>query len=154
MNELFLFDSVSLVYLWLIIAIVFLFAELGTPGLFFFVAFAVGSCFAALFAYMQYSLVMQCIVAIVCSGVAFLILRHYFTITWKMRIKTNVEALVGQTGVVVKTIKEHNSGLVKIGGEVWTAMVQNGVILHEGTVVEIVEVKGNKLVVTSLTSSG
>jgi membrane protein implicated in regulation of membrane protease activity len=133
--------------MWLIVAIIFLFAELGTPGLFFFVAFAVGSCCAALFAYMQYSLIVQCIVAVLSSGVAFLILRHYFTITWKMRAKTNVEALVGQTGVVVKTIKEHSSGLVKVGGEIWTAVVQNGVILHEGTVVEVVEIKGNKLIV-------
>lgn len=142
-----LFDPIYFVYMWLIIAIIFLFAEIGTPGLFFFVAFAVGSCFAALFAYLQYSLMLQCIVAVVSSGIAFLILRHYFTITWNIRAKTNVEALAGQKGVVVKTIKEHQNGLVKVGGEIWTAAVQSGVILHEGTVVEVVEVKGNKLIV-------
>jgi len=142
-----LFDPIYFVYMWLIVAIIFLFAEIGTPGLFFFVAFAVGSCFAAVFAYLQYSLMVQCIIAVVFSSIAFLVLRHYFTITWSMRPKTNVEALVGKQGVVVKTIKEHQNGLVKVGGEIWTARVQGGVILHEGTVVEVVEVKGNKLIV-------
>ncbi len=147
MDSLFFIEPSYIGYMWLIIGIVFLVAEMATPGMFFFIAFAIGSCFAGLTAFLGYSLIIQCIVALVCSIFSFFILRHYFALTSKRKIKTKNDALVGQKGIVRKTIESHKAGLVKVNGEIWTAEVEKGVILQEGTVVTVVTVKGNRLIV-------
>ena len=146
-NTFFIFDPAYIGYLWLILAIVFLLAEVGTPGLFFFVAFAIGSCGAAVVAFLHYSLVVQCVVALICMVVSFLLLRHYFSVKGGKRIQTNIDALVGKQGVVVKAIELHKTGAVKVKGETWSAQVEDGGILHKGTVVKVVGIKGNRLIV-------
>ena len=55
-----MFEAVNLFYFWLVLAIFFLFTEIATPGLFVFVAFAVGSVAAAVAAFFGYSLFVQC----------------------------------------------------------------------------------------------
>ncbi len=149
-NTLMFFEPQYLGYIWLIIAIIFLFAEIGTPGLFFFIAFAVGSFFAAVVAFLEYSLVTQCIVSLLTTGVAFFILRHYFSVKSHERVGTNVDALVGQKGVVAQVIEPTKFGRVKVKGETWQAESERDVVLQKGTVVKVVRVVGNRLIVTSI----
>ncbi|MCK4650818.1 NfeD family protein [Candidatus Babeliales bacterium] len=134
-------------YVWLIIALIFLFAEMATPGLFFFIAFAIGSCCAAITAFLNYSFMVQCIVVIISFAISFWILRHYFSVMWKKRVETNIDAMIGKKGIIVKTIEEHKTGFVKVEGETWSALSQKGVILKQGTVVIVVDIKGNRLIV-------
>jgi membrane protein implicated in regulation of membrane protease activity len=58
-------------------------------------------------------------------------------------VRTGVDAMAGQIGVVTKAIGELDPGLVKVGGETWTA---RSYFDHEpidaGTRVEVVAVKG------------
>jgi membrane protein implicated in regulation of membrane protease activity len=65
--------------------------------------------------------------------------------------KTNVESLVGQHVLVTGTIDNIKStGQVKVNGLEWTARAVNDDIIPEGTVVEVVEVSGVKLIVSRI----
>jgi len=140
-------------YFWLILALIFLFAEMGTPGLFFFIAFSVGFLITAFLAFLGFSFAFQCWSAIICSLVVFWILRHYFSVKSGKGEETNVEALAGKKGVVLKTLERNKIGKVKIRGEVWSAVAQGAEVLHEQAIVEVVGVEGNKLVVKAVKES-
>jgi membrane protein implicated in regulation of membrane protease activity len=150
MNELkegILFLYQNLGYIWLIVALLCLFAEIGTPGLFFFVAFCIGSCAASIVAFLGFSFATQCVVALGVTGIAFLGIRHYFAGPSPEKVKTNVGALVNQKAIVIKTISPKEVGRVKVRGEQWPAITELDVVLQKGTVVTIVKVMGNRLVV-------
>jgi membrane protein implicated in regulation of membrane protease activity len=58
-------------------------------------------------------------------------------------VPSGVDAMAGKIGIVTKQIGELETGLVKVGGEVWTA---SSYFDHEplevGTRVEVVEIRG------------
>jgi membrane protein implicated in regulation of membrane protease activity len=148
MNEILYFNSQYLGYLWLIISVIFLLAEVTTPGLFFFIAFAMGSLVAAILAFLEFSFVAQCLIGLGVSLFAFWILRHFFAArSHGKAIKTNVEALVGKNGLVVKNIEPTVFGQVKIEGEIWAAESLDGKSLRKGTLVRVEKVVGNRLLV-------
>lgn len=149
-------SSSYLGYFWLIVSILFLFAEISTPGLFFFIAFAMGSSVAAVSAFLSFSFMTQCVVALVSSILFFGILRHYFSSKSKSEnAETNVDALKGQKGVVLKEVQtnelgQNSLGRVKVGGEEWPAQTVDNVMLQKGAVVVVVKVQGNRLIVKSI----
>ncbi len=145
----FIVVSNYMVYFWLIIALLFLLLELFTPGLFFFVAFAVGCIVAALFSFLGYSFTAQCLIAVGVSIVSFFFLRYFFAVKFKgeERDLTNVGVLYGCKGVVIKEIRSEESGRVKVKGEVWPAKTEGGHILEKGVVVKVIRVEGNHLIV-------
>jgi membrane protein implicated in regulation of membrane protease activity len=58
-------------------------------------------------------------------------------------LRTGVDAMRGQHGLVTKAIADFDPGLVKVGGELWTARSYfEGEEIPEGARVEVVEVKG------------
>ena len=152
-EKMFFLNSSGLMYFWLIVSVLFLFAEISTPGLFFFVAFAMGSSVASVFAFFNFSFMNQCIIALVSSLFFFLLLRHYFSSKTKSEdAETNVDALKGKKGVVIKEIYPNDFGSgsfgrVKVGGEEWPAQDIDNLMLQKGTVVRIVQVQGNRLIV-------
>jgi len=61
--------------------------------------------------------------------------------------KTNVDAMIGQTGVVVKKIDpDADVGQVRVGGQVWQANA--GKIIDEGTKIRVEAVSGARLYVS------
>ena len=137
-------------YLWLVVALFFLFAELQTPGLFFFVSFTIGALGAAILAFLGYSLIVQCVAGLVISIAAFLIMRKFLKKIKMSEVRydrshTNIDALVGKSGIVVKSIRPHAVGQVKIGGEVWRARSDSD--LEKGVEVKVLRVEGNTVVV-------
>lgn len=145
----FIVGSNYIVYFWLIIALLFLLAELFTPGLFFFVVFAIGCLVAALFSFLGYFLTTQCLIAVGVSIASFFFLRYFFAVKFKGvdRDLTNVDALYGCKGVVIKEIRPEESGRVKIKGEVWPVKTDGDQILVKGVVVKVVRAEGNHLIV-------
>lgn len=62
--------------------------------------------------------------------------------------KTNIDSIVGQTGIVIHTIDNLKAeGQVMINGMEWTARSKSGSIIDEGKVVKVTEVEGVKLIV-------
>jgi len=141
-------------YVWILVALCFLFAELNTPGLFFFISFAVGSLGAAVLAFLGYTLVTQCVVGLLVAIVSFVLLRNILKKKNLSEIRresavSNIDALVGSKGVVLRTIPAHEKGLIKIGGESWSALSKDSVEFAKGEFVRVVEVKGNSVIVTA-----
>ncbi len=61
-------------------------------------------------------------------------------------VKTNVDALIGQVGVVDEKIDpEENSGRVNVGGDNWKAVSVDDVVIEKGQKVEVIKVEGIKI---------
>jgi membrane protein implicated in regulation of membrane protease activity len=141
-------------YIWLAIAILFLFAELNTPGLFFFISFTLGAMCASILAFLNYSFIIQCSCGLLVSIISFWLLRKYLKRKNMSEVSygnpiTNIDALVGRQGIVVATIEAHGTGSVRIGGEVWRARGESGEALDEGIFVVVLRVEGNTVIVKS-----
>jgi len=139
-------------YVWLVIAIAFLFAELNTPGLFFFLSFAVGAVGAAILAFVGYSFFIQCVVGLIAAMVSFFIMRMFLKRKKMSEVEyssavTNIDALVGREGIVAEQIKPYSNGQVKIGGETWQARTEGEVVVGKGAIVVVLRVEGNTVVV-------
>lgn len=134
-------------YGWLVAALLLLILEAGTPGLFFFISFAIGALSGALFAFLNFSFFIQAISWSISSLVSLVFLRCIVKRKSLIVVKTNIDALIDQEAIVVSIIEPHKVGYVKVKAEQWPAIAHQGVILHPGTVVTVVAVQGNKLVV-------
>lgn len=143
----FFFDNYYLGFVWLIIGLIFLLSELSTPGLFLFIAFALSAAVTSTFSFLGYSFMLQCIVFILGFGFFFLVLRSFVKSKDIKKIYTNVDALRGKNGVVIKSIINNGTGLVKVDGEIWTAQGLDGVGFEKDSVIKIVLVKGNRVIV-------
>lgn len=63
--------------------------------------------------------------------------------------KTNVDALIGTTGIVIMEISEHKTGQVKVKGQIWTAISESKETLPVDTEVVVKAIEGVKLIVKS-----
>ena len=67
--------------------------------------------------------------------------------------KTNVDALIGKEAVVKASIRPFEPGIVRIGGQDWTAVCVDGEeMIAEGTEVEVVGIEGVRAIVRPLKS--
>jgi len=66
-------------------------------------------------------------------------------------IKTNVFSIIGKIGIVTEEINSiHSKGQIKVDGEVWSATSNTETIIPKGSEVEILEVKGVKVIVSHI----
>ena len=144
-----LVDFNALGFIWLVIAVFFLLIEIGNPGFFFFIAFAFGCIAAAPVAFLGYPVWIQCLTTLFFSGGSFLVLRKFFVghIPSMHKMRTNVVALIGKRGIVVRDFSFDEVGLVKIGGEIWSAQGQLKTSFSVGDLVEVVAIEGNRVLV-------
>lgn len=137
---------------WLIVGIVMFIAEIFTTG-FFIMWFGVGAFVAALVAALGAGLTAQLISFVVVSLVLTVSSRTIFKRFFLGRaqgreLATNVDALVGATAVVKEQIdNDKGEGLVKIGGEEWSAVSEDGSVIPPGSKVQVVRIEGVKAVV-------
>lgn len=87
----------------------------------------------------------QCIVFVIGFVISFLIMRYFLKNKKIKTVPMNVNALIGKNGIVIKRIEEHGKGLVKIGGEIWTAVGVNGQSFEKGLLVKVISIDGSKL---------
>ena len=60
---------------------------------------------------------------------------------------SNVDRLIGRPAVVIETVSTHG-GLVKIGGDVWTARIRGGAEVPVGAGVEVAAIDGATAIVS------
>jgi membrane protein implicated in regulation of membrane protease activity len=130
--------------LWLIAAVLLAIGELLTPGLFFLGPVAVAAVGAAITAGIGGGIVLQLIVFIAVSiaTIAFLrpIARRHVHMPELMR--TGTAALVGKKAVVLQRV-DASGGLVRIGGEDWSARAFfEEQTLEPGARVEVAKIEG------------
>lgn len=136
-------------FVWLGLMILFLIAEGATVSLvsLWFAAGAVVAMFAALLgagAWLQTGLFLAV------SGALLLMLRPIVRRYLVPKITpTNVDSLVGATGLVTETIDNVTaSGQVKLGAMEWTARSTTGENIPQGTLIRVDRIEGVKVYVT------
>lgn len=138
-------------YMWIIylsLFVIFLIIEaIGTDLVT--IWFAIGSVIALILSVIPgvawwVSLIAFIVISIAC----FLCLRPLAMKLMKANIvSSNVDELIHKKALVVKDIDELNYGEVKLNGVLWTAISQDGKLIKEGKVVDILSIEGNKLIV-------
>ncbi len=138
---------------WLILGFVLAAAEMFVSG-FFLLWFAVGALLASLLAWLQVPPSVQIGTFLVSSLLLLVFSRTVLrSVLFRSQanIATNIEALKGRNGIVVKTIEGNlKPGSVKIGGEVWSAVCAGDIEITEGSKIEVLEIVGNKVKVKPL----
>ncbi len=141
--------------LWLIVAIIFSIAEMIYSG-FFLLWFAIGGFCSMIISliFPNSNMFVQGGIFLIVSVSLLLTLTKKFTKKYSNSetIPTNIDKLIGKTGVVIQSIGKdaYETGLVKLDGEIWSAVSSNGSPILKGSSVKIQEIKGVKLIVTPL----
>jgi membrane protein implicated in regulation of membrane protease activity len=140
-------------HVWLIIAIGLFIAEIFVPG-FVLGSFGIGCLFSALAALFDMHLKIQLVTFSVLTLATFFAVRPIFLKYFyspASKIQTNIDALVGKTGLVSEKIDpDANKGRVIVGGEDWRAVSADGNWVEEGEKVKVVSVEGTKLFVRTI----
>ncbi|MCI9526723.1 MAG: NfeD family protein [Lachnospiraceae bacterium] len=133
---------------WLIIVIVMAVIEIITLGLTT-IWFAGGALVAFIASLLGADLAVQIILFIVVS-VALMALTRPLAVNYlkRDRVKTNAESLIGKLGVVKEKVDNLNAqGIVSVEGQEWTARAIDDEMIPLYAVVEVVEIRGVKLMV-------
>ena len=138
-------------WIWLVIAGVLIAGEMFVAGSFILIPFGISAAVAMVMAFLGAPLILDWMV-FVGLGAAL------FSVFWKKSRKSMAamesppgaghDRFIGALGQALEDIPDgpSSSGLVKTGGEEWRAISDSGPILS-GSVIEIIEVRGTRVVV-------
>jgi len=131
--------------IWLFLMLVFLMVESSTVAVVS-LWFAVGSLAALVLSLLQVELWIQVVVFLAVSCLLLAALRpltkKFFT---PKLVKTNVDSVIGSTGLVTQTIDNVKAeGQVKLGAMYWTARSVSGQPIAEGTLIRVQRIEGVK----------
>ena len=135
--------------IWLIIGGICLVIEIITVG-FLVLWFAVSAFIVALLSLFIHNIIAQTAIFLVISAILILFTRPLTAkITKKDNAVTNVNSIIGKNGIVKKEITNIEAGQVKVGGDLWTAVLEDTSFdsIPEGSSIEVVKINGVKLVV-------
>ena len=136
---------------WLTMIVVFLLAEASTVTLVS-LWFAAGSLAAMLVALTGAGIGFQVTIFVIVAAVCLTALRPLVRKHIKPKLtKTNVDAVVGSTGLVTTPIDNVSAvGQVKLGAMYWTARSTTGAGIPEGALVRVDRIEGVKVFVTPM----
>jgi membrane protein implicated in regulation of membrane protease activity len=140
----------SLIWLWLGIILITLIVEFITSDMvaIWFTAAAIPSFILAL---LDVNEIFQIIAFVVVSVLLLSLTRPFVMKYFKTNeIKSNVDAIMGQTGIVIKEITPTTVGRIKIRSGEWSAIAKETIGLGEN--VRILDIEGVKLIVERLDS--
>lgn len=131
-------------WIWLAAAVIFLIIELLTPALLF-ICFVVGAVVAGGYSYFSpeqyyWQIGIFLLVSISLIPPTRVLAKR---LTKPSAQKSNVDALIGKTGKVIKSIGPDDGGKVQIGSEVWIAGADK--IIGVGMRIKVVSVSGARL---------
>jgi membrane protein implicated in regulation of membrane protease activity len=137
-------------YVWLGLMVLLIIIEAATMGLTT-IWFAIGALFAFLISLTHVHPLVQFGVFLLTS----LILLFYTRPLAKKYFKvgshaTNVDSFIGREGIVIKSIEKYNTGQVKVWGQIWTAVSENGEVIPQDTRIRVKAVEGVKLIVEAI----
>ena len=138
-------------YIWLILAGIFVIAEIATVGFLIF-WLSLGSLCAMITSFFTDNIIIQTAVFVVTSA-----LFIFFTRPLAKKLEktdnplvTNAFSIIGKKALVIKEINPNQGvGQIKIDGQVWTAKSTNEEIISEGTEVLILSIDGVKAVLSA-----
>ena len=131
----------TIFWLWLAAAAIFLIVEIGTPTLVF-ACFVVGAIGAAVASTMELSYLVQLGVF---AGISIILIPLTRPLARKITKPspqpTNIDAIIGKTGVVTKAIDNaHGTGQIQVDGQIWQA--RSDVSLEPGVNIRVDKIIG------------
>ena len=139
--------SVSMAVIWLALAVIFLIIEAITVGLAT-IWFAAGAFAAFVLSLLNVPVLAQVVIFLAVSCCLLVFIRKIFV--EKLRTgseSTNVDALIGETGIVTEEIRPLTVGQVKINGQVWSALGKDDETIEKDRLVKVIAIEGVKLIV-------
>ena len=135
---------------WLIIAGLFFVAEIITVGFLVF-WFGVGALIAMIVSFFTSNIIIQTAVFILSSSILLFATKPFVKKFVDVKpTKTNAFSIIGKKALVINEINSHSVGQIKINGEVWSAESENDEIIPKDSEVEILQIKGVKVIVKSV----
>lgn len=136
-----------MIWIWAIVVALALVVEFSTPDMVS-IWFAVGGLVALILAACSVPIWIQTVSFVVVSFALLLTLRKVVSRLLAVKDeKTNADAMLGQTFILLEGITKDKPGKLKISGVEWTAILHDDTELVAGQRVIVLEIKGNKLVV-------
>ena len=132
---------------WVIASGLFLILESITTGFLVF-WFAIGSVIAMIVSFFTENIIIQSTTFIISSTILIFATRKFVNIFLKQDKPNNVNSFVGKVGkVTIDIIPIDNTGQIKVGGEIWSAISENDENIKKDTEVIITKICGVKAVV-------
>jgi len=130
----------SLPLLWTIVFFGCLIIELSS-GDFYFVCFALGSLASLVLSFFDVSLLTQIFVWAIASVICLVFVRPSLIkrLHNKKERKSNADALIGRSGIVIDTIPANGHGYVQIDGDQWRSISADNIEIPKGTNVTVVD---------------
>lgn len=130
---------------WLLVVLILSFIEVSTVNLVCIWFVASGIITLILSFFIEDFILLSTIFIIL--GIIFLILSRPIVKKLKSKTteKTNLERIIGSTGVVTEDILKNSIGEVKVDGKRWSALSK--VNIEKGTLVKVLRIDGVKLIV-------
>ncbi len=138
-------------YIWLILAGIFVIAEIATVGFLIF-WLSLGSLCAMITSFFTDNLIIQTAVFVITSALFILCTRPLAKKLSKTDnvLVTNAFSIIGKKAIVIKEINPKlGVGQIKIDGQVWSAKSTSEEIISEGTEVFVLCIDGVKAVVST-----
>ncbi len=133
---------------WLVISGVLFIAEIITVGFLVF-WFAIGALFAMIVSIFTDNVIIQTSVFLISSTLLLFLTKPFVKKLCKEeKVQTNAYSVIGKIGIVTYDIdNKKGSGQVKVGSESWSAISCEDTPIYKDSEIEVVEIKGVKLVV-------
>ncbi len=137
----------TLSIIWAVLIVFFTLVEAFTLGLTS-IWFAVGALAALIASAFGFNFVVQFISFIVVAVILLIYTRPVARKVFKVgQNKTNVDALIGKKGYVIKSILPKEVGQVKLNGQIWTAKGEEHETYNVDEEVEVLAIEGVKLII-------
>ncbi|MBV8660997.1 MAG: NfeD family protein [Candidatus Dependentiae bacterium] len=145
-------DNIQL--LWFSLIFLFLFLEMGHPGLLYFLSFSCGA-LCSFVATLYGACVPSQLILFIAGTCSALLIVHFLVIQKKNQLeapshRSNIDALIGKKVIVYQSEQDSNVWQAKIFGQTWPVKTIHNEPLSQGQQVVIVDVQGCHLRVDSI----
>ncbi len=136
------------VYIWLVIAIIAIVAELATPSALVSIWFAVGAVVTALISNVIRHDVLEILIFVIISAISFVTFRPMVMKYVKIKVEnTNADRLIGYQGRLSEAISKEKWGALEISGIRYSVSSKNQEPIDQNQWVKVVALKGARLIV-------
>ncbi|MFN3411296.1 MAG: NfeD family protein [Exilispira sp.] len=137
--------------IWLLISVIMFIIEIFTPG-FFSACLGIAAAINAVLSLIlpNINIVWQIIIFSILTILSFILIRPFaikYLYKNSNKANSNADGLIGKRGKITKPIDTVNYGFMKIYGDEFMAISEDGKPIEEGAEVEIVKIDGIKVIV-------
>jgi membrane protein implicated in regulation of membrane protease activity len=130
-------------WIWLIVIILLTIAEIMTVNLVT-IWFVISAIVSLVLSFFIDSFNIQFFVFVILGVILLITTRQTLEqLVNKRKQRTNIDRIIGMTGVVIEEIKKNKNGAVKVDGKVWTATSDKNIKVD--SIVKVLEIQSTKI---------